>query len=74
MIKDYKVAYPSGMNLKSQMFEDASSARKFASGKPFSMTMKLMDMDDSGAYAWSIESIGIGWIIMVLLMVYYVFF
>jgi hypothetical protein len=74
MIKDYKVAYPSGMNLKSQMFDDADIARKFASGKPFSMTMKLQEMDGSGAYTWSIESIGMGWVFMVLLIVFFVFF
>jgi len=74
MIKEYKVAYPHGLNLKSQMFDDASSARKFASGKPFSMNMKLLDMDDSGAYTWSIESIGMGWVLMVLLIVYFVVF
>ncbi len=69
MVKEYKVAFPSGAKLNSQMFDSAIDADKFASKMPLSITMKLQDMNDTGAYSWSIEQFGLGWLLMLIVLV-----
>ena len=73
MVKDYKVAYPSGAKLNSQMFSCSVNADKFASKKPFSMIMKLEDMNSSGGYSWSIISVGLGWVFLFAIILYLLF-
>lgn len=69
MVAEYKVAYPSGLKLNSQMFERAGNAETFADSKPLSITMKLQSMNDSGAYSWSIENISAGWLLIAFLVI-----
>lgn len=73
MVKKYKVAYPVGFNLDSQMFDTLEEAKKFSSGRLFGMVMKLVKMNESGSYSWAVCHLGIGWYVVPVLIIWLVY-
>jgi hypothetical protein len=73
MVKQWKVAYVSGLYLNSKMFNDKQSALKFAKENLFSMTMRLISMDSQGNYSWKLHNVSLGFWLVLIILIYFLY-